>query len=685
MRNRWLHVPELHSRLDGYTKKVSWLELFYDLAFVAAFIQLGETLMHDVSAHGFVLFAAHFLPLWVTWAGYTFFANRFDLDDAAHRALVFGKIACVGWMAVASSEAMEGEPGAFAAGFAGAQLLLAVMHLRVSLAVERARKYSRFWAVVSALTAGLWAVSILIPAPTCYLVWGGSLLLPLLAPLAAPSRALSEDHPADFEHLSERFGLLMIIVLGESFVEIIAYLVAHDGAHALHALFNVSLAFAVWWTYFDDVAGSELSRRKGAGTLWFYAHLPLTFGITALAVASARAIEFNAAEVAPQADAWLLSASVALVMFSVAVIDAVSKRATAQFSDLARINTRVVAGVLVLLLAQVASSMSGATFLGLVAALLLLQIVFDLLAAPYAEAHSEAEGGRVRAADAVELPEVHLATRRTLVRGAPSGLRRDLYFYFVEGSWMQLLLTFGAAFVLINVAFAGLYLLDPTSFSGGDGTLGDAFEFSIETLSTIGYGTMTPSSSYGRLVVTIEAAAGMLFVALATGVAVAKASRPRTGILFSQCAVVYERDGQRTLALRVGNTRANEIVDAKATLTALFDEQTQEGEPMCRLASLELVRERTPMFDLSWTIMHRLDANSPLRDVDWTTAEGKLLGLVVTLEGHDNSYDRTTYCRHVYTPKEIRPEARFVDVVSTLPDGRFIIDYTHFHETEPAK
>ena len=81
MLNRWFHRPLFHSPALGLEKKVTWLELFFDLIFVAAFIQLGNFLSVSVTLGRFAAFAGVFVPLWVSWIGFTFYANRFTIDD----------------------------------------------------------------------------------------------------------------------------------------------------------------------------------------------------------------------------------------------------------------------------------------------------------------------------------------------------------------------------------------------------------------------------------------------------------------------------------------------------------------------------------------------------------------------------------------------------------------------------
>jgi inward rectifier potassium channel len=693
MRNRWFHKPLLHTS-QGEEKKVTWLELFYDLIFVASIIQLGDWLSNDVSLEGFALFAWHFVPLWIAWTGFTFYANRFEVDDFLHRVLVFLKMFAVGAMAIASSDAMRGHPAKFALAYALAQAIVAAMYLRAWRQVPEARAYSRYWGFAFAAGAAFFAVSALVPHPYCYILWVAGLGAILFAPISRKSRALSEQFPVDMEHLSERYGLLVIIVLGESFVKVLSYLTSSEHGAELEYLvkgsLNLLITCCIWWIYFDDVAGSEVKRERGSWVVWLYSHIPLTIAVTAVGVAVKKAVTFDFDAVADEPYRWLLAGSVALAFLAVAITDSVTERRQAELSDRTRVNVRAFSAFLVLLLGQVGATMTAGAFLAIITGVCVAQVLFDMMMAPLEEARLRGEeavpvADLARRQAAGELTARDTRTRlpgETIRKGAPAELRRDLYFFFLEGSWTRLVLSLVFLYLVTNVLFAGLYMIEPGSIGGTrPDSFADAFFFSVQTMSTIGYGAMTPASDFGDIVVTIEAAVGLLGVALATGLMFAKASRPRAGVLFSGPIVLTRRHGRPALVFRVANARGNEVVDASVSLTVLLDEITPEGHHMRRLHDLKLLRDRSPLFALSWTVIHEIDDDSPLKDVDWSEPDAHLNLLVATLMGHDGTYGQTTYARHYYRAEDIRVGHRFVDVISQMEDGRLMIDYSNFHDT----
>ncbi len=694
MQSRWYHVPTLHFGGSQHEKKPGWLELFYDLIFVAAFIQLGDGLSNNVTVSGFLMAAGLFVPLWVAWTGFSFYMNRFTVDDFVHRILVFLQMFAVGAMAVSVPDVTVGKPIAFAVSYVVAQALIAAMYFRTAKQVPDSRPYSLFWGRVFGVGAIIWVISLWVPAPFCYGLWAIGIAEIVVAPFRKRSRLLNVTWPLDREHLNERYGLLTIIVLGESFVKVLSSLSKTDvdAFTIAQACVVLLITCAIWWIYFDDVVGSELKDKKVGPLIWLYSHIPLQLAIITTGVAVKKAVHFDLPVVAPESYRWLLCGSLAMVFASVAIIDSVTHRKQAELSDRLRIQVRSCSAILLILLAPAGAAMSAAAFVGVVCFLCVAQVIADMMMAPVVE-HEHGSGEVSLAelarqqqpgaplADAVTKPRDLLESVR---KGTPSELRRDLYFYFLEGGWVRFFTVFTALYVLINVFFAGLYILQPGCVAGvAPNSFSDAFYFSVQTLSTIGFGSMSPITDYGHAVVTAEAIVSLVVVALSTGFVFAKASRPRSSILFSNKLVLTTRHGVQTLMMRIGNGRGNEIVDATMKVAVLMEEVSPEGHHMRRLHDLKLVRDRTPVFVLSWTVMHEIDETSPLYGLSWEDENSSIVTMITTVTGHDGTYGQTVYDRRLYYTEDIVVGHKFVDVISQLPDGRLMIDYTKFHNTEP--
>jgi inward rectifier potassium channel len=257
----------------------------------------------------------------------------------------------------------------------------------------------------------------------------------------------------------------------------------------------------------------------------------------------------------------------------------------------------------------------------------------------------------------------------------------DVYHSILTASWLRFFAIIAALYVLFNLAFAALYLIDAHAIANArPGSFADAFFFSVQTMATIGYGQLYPQTLYGNLVVSLEVLLGMSSLALATGVIFARFSRPTARVLFSAVATVAPYDGVPTLMFRAGNQRRNQILEAEVGVALLRDERTREGREMRRFHDLALLRGHTPMFGLTWMVMHPIVEGSPLHGATPESLAAQNAEIVVTLSGVDATFAQSIYARHSYRADEILWNRRFADVLGRLEDGTRVIDYHRFHE-----
>jgi inward rectifier potassium channel len=241
------------------------------------------------------------------------------------------------------------------------------------------------------------------------------------------------------------------------------------------------------------------------------------------------------------------------------------------------------------------------------------------------------------------------------------------------------------SYIATNTLFALLYL------AGGDclknarpGSFWDAFFFSVQTMATIGYGAIYPSTDYANVLVTLEALVGLMGVAMSTGLMFARFSRPTARVLFSRVAVIAPHNGVSTLMFRVANERRNQILEAQIGVSLLRNEVTTEGEYMRRFYDLKLVRSQTRNFSLTWTVMHQIDESSALYGETPESLAETETDIVLTLTGLDETVSQTVHARYYYLTEEILWDKRFVEIFATKRDGRRVIDYTRFHDVMPV-
>ena len=283
----------------------------------------------------------------------------------------------------------------------------------------------------------------------------------------------------------------------------------------------------------------------------------------------------------------------------------------------------------------------------------------------------------------INVRRVRIGQREIITEGIRGGVFHDLFHYFMTVSWPRLFATFAAFFLVFDTLFGFFYYLvpgcianlNPPGFAG-------AFFFSVETLATVGYGDMHPQTIYGHSVAMIEIFVGLMSLALITGLMFARFSRPRARFIFTKNLVIRPINGCTTLLIRAANLRQNVVQDASARLYMLRDEVTQEGYRIRRVIDLPLIRSQHPMFVLGWTLMHAIDASSPLISETAETLEKSASAFVLSVTGTDESTGQTLTARAQYSYHDIRWDATFRDIIEEAPDGTMHLDYTKFDEVQ---
>lgn len=191
---------------------------------------------------------------------------------------------------------------------------------------------------------------------------------------------------------------------------------------------------------------------------------------------------------------------------------------------------------------------------------------------------------------------------------------------------------------------------------------------------------MYPQTIYANVIVTIEAMMGLVGIAVMTGLAFARFSRPTARVIFSRVAVIAPHNGVPTLMFRTGNRRRNQILEAQLRVYLMRDEVTTEGKFIRRLHELNLLRSQTPSFTLSWTAMHSIDESSPLYGMTPESLVATRSTIVVSLSGIDETVIQVIHARQTYAAHEILWNNQFVDIFYDTSDGHRYIDYNYFHE-----
>jgi inward rectifier potassium channel len=261
----------------------------------------------------------------------------------------------------------------------------------------------------------------------------------------------------------------------------------------------------------------------------------------------------------------------------------------------------------------------------------------------------------------------------------------DPYYFILSMSWRAFLASGLALFLAANLVFASLYWVAPGAVANARPySFEDAFFFSVETLATVGYGEMSPASTYGHAVASTEIFFGLFMTALVTGGFIARFARPKPRLIFSDVAVVAPYEGTPSLMVRVASRRLHAISEVRGRINYLRTYHLPDGGTFRRFFELKLVRDDNPVLTLTWTLIHPIDAKSPLFGMTPERLQDEAPRLLVTITGFDEAISSPINDRRSYTPAEIRFGQTFVHILTDLPDGAIAVDLTRIHETEPV-
>jgi inward rectifier potassium channel len=266
------------------------------------------------------------------------------------------------------------------------------------------------------------------------------------------------------------------------------------------------------------------------------------------------------------------------------------------------------------------------------------------------------------------------------VIGAKPQRFKDLYHAFLRMSWWVVTSLIVLGFLVENMLFALLFWYFGGVVHASSGF--DYFFFSVQTTGTIGYGSMYPETFIANLLVVCEAAISLVTTALATGLIFAKFSQPTGHMVFSKKLVVYVTNGVPTLMLRVGNERANQIIEATIRLVMVKTIKDEEGNPFYRMLDLPLVRERSPAISRSWTVIHEITAASPLYQYSPDRCAAEEVEIIATVMGTDDTSLQPVYGRFSYESKSICWGAKYTNILTESSDGNLTLDLRKFDDVE---
>jgi low temperature requirement protein LtrA len=376
-----LEPPRLRTTEEASERHATWFELYFDLVFAAAVIELATGLANDPTAAVFARFTGLFLAISWAWTGFTVYANRFDTDDLIYRLLKGAAALGVAAISIEIPRVLAGDGGtvAFAAGYAVVRLLLVALYVRARLHVRgQGRTLIDSYIVAFSFTAGLWLLSILVPEPYRFILWGVAILLDVCVPPFA-WRTLG-GAPIVVSHITERFGVFFIVVLGQSVAAVVTAVAGFQFTFEAWILAGACFvtALSIWWIYFD-LADTSVVGRGTLGLVYLYGHFPLFPGVGAFAAGTTLAITHADRAALDPGARWALAGGIAAFALALAVI-----HLGAEWTSM-RDRTflgRLIVIALLIALAALGGGLAPLAFVSIVAAVVVGQLLLEAFTFP---------------------------------------------------------------------------------------------------------------------------------------------------------------------------------------------------------------------------------------------------------------------------------------------------------------
>ncbi len=240
---------------------------------------------------------------------------------------------------------------------------------------------------------------------------------------------------------------------------------------------------------------------------------------------------------------------------------------------------------------------------------------------------------------------------------------QDFYKFLLEIKWYAFLLFITLFYIAINLIFSSLYLLVGIEQLKGTTNLQsdffNAFFFSAQTFTTVGYGAISPNGKAADILAMIEAFIGLLSFALATGLLYGRFSKPSLKISFSNNLLLTPYEDGQALMFKMVNLRNNVLLNTKVTTLFVIDKGIGEEEFNKDYFSLPLETDTVNFFPLTWTLVHKIDKNSPLFNVSFEELKKRNSEVIVMVETFDETFGQMVIQKHSYAQEQLITGKKF--------------------------
>lgn len=297
---------------------------------------------------------------------------------------------------------------------------------------------------------------------------------------------------------------------------------------------------------------------------------------------------------------------------------------------------------------------------------------------------SSAEGNRLLNKD---------GSTNLIKTGLPFWERVSLYHILIRMKWPKFLLMVFLFYAVINSLFAVLYVIIGVENLKGSTVEANnllngfeqAFFFSSQTLTTVGYGHISPLGFATNVVAAVESFVGILSFAMMTGLLYGRFSMPRAYLKFSDNILVAPHKGYRSLMIRLASYKNNHLTDVEAKMTMAIHFM-DNGKEVTRFYTPKLEISKITSLALSWTIVHLIDEESPLYEMGYEELKQADIEIIYHIKGFDENFSNIVQQRTSYTIQEMVYGARFTPVFHRSEDGiSTVLELDKLNAHEPAE
>ncbi len=320
-KRKFWQKPSLHFEEEqNEHRKVTWLELFFDLYFVVVIAALAHNLSANLSISGFMEFVLTFIPVWWVWIGITYYNERFETEGFENRLFTFLLMIPIAGLAIFSHDALGHNLIGFVLSYALARFITVIMWIYATYHNSVFKRAGNNLIIGFSSSIVLCIIAVFFPHTWGMIIFGMAMMVDLLTPFFTikANRSLPKFSTSK---LPERFGLFIIIVLGEGIIGTINGFSNSDHISPgimYFGILGIAITFSLWWIYFDFVG-----RRTADNTnpfkqfAWAYTHLPLVICFVAVGASMTGLVNENGDLTTPAKNLLIVASGFAIIMIGV--------------------------------------------------------------------------------------------------------------------------------------------------------------------------------------------------------------------------------------------------------------------------------------------------------------------------------------------------------------------------------